>query len=67
MDFSDGDNNNVLNLTAYNGGSPYLFADGSVRFISQTDYKKPAPQGTSDYGDWLWIADKSGAVPTPSP
>ena len=64
MDFADGDNNNVLNLSMYgNAGSPYLFADGSVRFISELQYKQPAPQGTSDYGDWLWLSDKSNAVP----
>jgi prepilin-type N-terminal cleavage/methylation domain-containing protein/prepilin-type processing-associated H-X9-DG protein len=64
MDFSNGDNNTVLNLAMYNGGSPYLFADGSVQFITQAQYQQPAPQGTSNYGDWLWLSDKSNSVPT---
>ena len=67
MDFTDGDNVNVLNLSMYNGGSTYLFADGSVRFITKTEYMNPAPQGTSDYGDWLWLSDKSNAVPGSGP
>lgn len=63
MDFLNGDNTNVLNLAMYNDGSPYLFADGSVQFITQKQYMQPAPQGSSNYGDWLWISDKSSAVP----
>ena len=63
MDFLNGDNSNVLNLTMYNGGSPYLFADGSVKFITQVQYNQPAPQGSSNYGDWLWLVDKSSSVP----
>ncbi|HWB58322.1 MAG TPA: prepilin-type N-terminal cleavage/methylation domain-containing protein [Chthoniobacteraceae bacterium] len=64
MDFLNGDNTNVLNLTMYNNGSPYLFADGSVKFITVTDYNAPAPQGTSNYGDWLWLSDKNATVPS---
>ena len=64
MDFSNGDNNTVLNLAMYNGGSPYLFADGSVQFITQVQYQQPAPQGTSNYGDWLWLSDKTNSVPS---
>jgi prepilin-type N-terminal cleavage/methylation domain-containing protein/prepilin-type processing-associated H-X9-DG protein len=63
MDFLNGDNTSVLNLTMYNQGSPYLFADGSVQFITQATYDGPAPQGSSDYGDWLWLTNKSDAVP----
>ena len=63
MDFDNGDNTNVINMAMYNGGSPYLFADGSVRFITKTQYLAPAPQGSSDYGDWLWLSDKNNTVP----
>lgn len=66
MDLADGDNNTILNLAAYNGGSPYFFADGSVKFISKTEYNAAAPNGASGkYGDWLWLADKSNPIPTP--
>ena len=63
MDFQNGDNTSVLNLTMYNNGSPYLFADGSVQFITQAQYNQPAPQGSSNYGDWLWLTDKNSTVP----
>jgi|GEM_PF-531643 len=73
MDFQNGDNNTVLNLRLYNatsnpntGTSPYLFADGSVQFITKTAYKAAAPNGASGcYGDWLWLANKASAIPTP--
>ena len=63
MDFLNGDNTSVLNLTMYNNGSPYLFADGSVQFITLKQYMQPAPQGSSDYGDYLWLSDKTTTVP----
>jgi prepilin-type N-terminal cleavage/methylation domain-containing protein len=63
MDFLNGDNDNVLNLSMYPAGSPYLFADGSVKIISQVQYNSAAPQGSSKYGDWLWLVDKSSTVP----
>lgn len=67
MDFTDGDNNSVLNLTAYTNGSPYLFGDGSVKFITQDDYKKPSPQGSGYYGDYLWLTNKSNSIPAAAP
>jgi prepilin-type N-terminal cleavage/methylation domain-containing protein len=64
MDLNDGDNKSVLNIAMYNGGSPYFFADGSARFITQKEYNGPIPSGaTGKYGDWLWLADKSNAIP----
>ncbi|MBC8002079.1 MAG: type II secretion system protein [Opitutaceae bacterium] len=63
MDMDDGDHKNALELAAYETGSNYLFADGSVRFITQTEYGKPSPTGTGIYGDWLWLADKSNPLP----
>lgn len=70
MDFSEGQNGNnvdVLNTSAFNGGSNYLFADGHAGFIKQSDYRKPyvSADGTSSsysYGDWLWLADKEGGA-----
>ncbi len=63
MDFLNGDNTGVLNLSMYNNGSPYLFADGHVAFLTVSQYNQPAPQGSSCYGDWLWLTDKSTTVP----
>jgi prepilin-type N-terminal cleavage/methylation domain-containing protein/prepilin-type processing-associated H-X9-DG protein len=67
MDFEEGPNgneNDVLDLAAFNGGSNYLFADGSARFMSQAEYTKPDPNNTSQrYGDDLWCVNKAYAVP----
>ena len=65
MDFLYGDNRTVLNLAMYNGGSPYLFADGSMKFITQVQYNQAAPQGSSRYGDWLWLVNKSSTIADP--
>jgi len=73
MDFEEGPNgneNDVLNTAAFKGGSNYLFADGSARFISQADYNAPEPNppsgGTAlqSYGNSLWCVDKSYIIPT---
>ena len=42
----------LLNPTAFNGGSHYLFADGSVRFVAVTDYSNS-----------LWLIDKTITLP----
>ena len=44
----------LLNPAAYDGGSHYLFVDGSVRFIKQTEYSNS-----------FWLADKSLTLPFP--
>ena len=44
----------LLNPAAYDGGSHYLFVDGSVRFISE-----------SDYSNAFWLVDKSDTLPFP--
>ena len=44
----------LLNPAAYDGGSHYLFVDGSVRFIMQTDYSNS-----------FWLADKNSSLPFP--
>ena len=41
-----------LNPAVYDGGASYLFADGSVRFLEQ-----------SDYSNSFWLADKSVQLP----
>ena len=46
----------LINPAAYDGGSHYLFVDGSVRFIKQADYSNS-----------FWLVDKSGALPFPPP
>ena len=52
MDFAEGNENDVLNKTAYFGGSNYAFADGSVRFIS-----------LANYDDRLWLVDQTYQIP----
>ena len=44
----------LLNPAAYDGGSHYLFADGSVRFITQADYSNS-----------FWLVDKNITLPFP--
>lgn len=44
----------LLNPSAYDGGSHYLFVDGSVRFIKQ-----------SEYSNSIWLVDKSISLPFP--
>ena len=69
MDFEEapgGNENDDLNLAAYNGGSNYLFADGSARFITQAAYQAPLPTATNaneTYGNSLWCVDKSYVIP----
>ena len=45
-----------LNPSVYDGGASYLFADGSVRFLKQSEYSN------SD-----WLVDKSVQLPTLPP
>ncbi len=52
MDFAEGNHLNVLNKTAFGEGSNYLFADGSVRFLT-----------LSEYDDRLWLVDKTASIP----
>ena len=67
MDFEEGPNGNqydVLDLAAFNGGSNYLFADGSARFITQAVYVAPDPNNPGQrYGDDLWCVNKSYVIP----
>jgi prepilin-type N-terminal cleavage/methylation domain-containing protein len=55
MDMLEGPNGNhldVLNLELYSGGSCYLFADGSARFIKKVDYDPH-----------LWLVDTNFPIP----
>lgn len=67
MDFEEppnGNQNDVLDLAAFNGGSNYLFADGSARFITEKAYVAPDPGNPSQrYGDDLWCVNKSYVIP----
>jgi len=67
MDFEEapnGNQNDVLDLAAFNGGSNYLFADGSAKFITQATYVAPDPNNlTQRYGDDLWCVNKSYVIP----
>ncbi len=53
MDFAEGNENDVLNKKAYFGGSNYVFADGSARFLK-----------VADYADSMWLVNKSYTIPT---
>jgi prepilin-type N-terminal cleavage/methylation domain-containing protein/prepilin-type processing-associated H-X9-DG protein len=67
MDFDEPPNGNqydALDLAAFNGGSNYLFADGSARFMTQVQYVAPDPDSPSQrYGDDLWLVNKSYLIP----
>ena len=57
MDFVEGNQNDILNKSAYFKGANYLFADGSARYISLQEY-------TANNDDTLWLVDKSYQIPT---
>jgi len=60
----NGNQNDVLDLAAFNGGSNYVFADGSARFMSQAQYVAPDPANPGQrYGDDLWLVNKSYIIP----
>jgi len=67
MDFEEPPNGNqydVLDLAAYNGGSNYVFADGSARFMTEAQYVSPDPSNPAQrYGDDLWLVNKSYSIP----
>jgi prepilin-type N-terminal cleavage/methylation domain-containing protein/prepilin-type processing-associated H-X9-DG protein len=69
MDFEEypnGNENDVLDLAQFNGGSNYLFADGSAKFITQAAYQVPLVGGTNaneTYGNSLWLVNKSYSIP----
>ena len=47
-----------------NGGSNYLFADGSARFITKAAYQAASPDAPlQSYGNTLWCVDKSYVIP----
>jgi prepilin-type processing-associated H-X9-DG protein len=52
MDFVEGNQDDVLNKTAYFGGSNYVFADGSARFLYQ-----------SQYSDTMWLINQNYNIP----
>jgi prepilin-type N-terminal cleavage/methylation domain-containing protein len=52
LDVNDGDQNNVLKKQAYFGGSNYVFADGSLRYMKSTEYS-----------DSMWLVNQSYVIP----
>ena len=63
MDFSEGNNNDVLNKTAFADGTPYVFCDGSTRIlkvVANTD-NTVRPLDSGAYSDWLWLFNKQRA------
>lgn len=61
MDFVEGNQNNVLDLAAFGDGAHYMFADGSVRYITEEEYKRD--ENGRRYGDALWLARKDYVIP----
>ena len=61
MDFTEQNNSQILNKTAFGDGTPYVFADGSARNLT-VDPKadnKAQPVSSGTYTDWLWLFDKN--------
>lgn len=54
LDVLQNDQNNVLKKTAYYGGSNYIFADGSLQYLT-----------LAQYNDNLWLVNKSFVIPPP--
>ncbi len=52
MDFREGNEKDILNKEVFNGGSNYLFADGSVQFVKK-----------KEYDDSLWYVHKDPSAP----
>ncbi len=66
MDFTEKNNNDILNKTAFVDGTPYVFADGSSRVLTvdpkysrDPTFNKTEPVSSATYADWLWLFDKS--------
>jgi prepilin-type N-terminal cleavage/methylation domain-containing protein/prepilin-type processing-associated H-X9-DG protein len=57
MDFQEGNQTDVIDKVLYDGGSNYLFVDGSVQFIKKKDYDR------GGYGDNLWLVHKDSQIP----
>ena len=54
LDVSEGDQLHVLDKTAYFGGANYGFPDGSVRWLSSTQYN-----------DNMWLVNPDYSIPSP--
>ncbi len=52
MDVNNGDQNDVLNKQAYFGGSNYVFADGSLRYVT-----------LANYSDNMWLVNSKYVIP----
>ena len=52
MDFVEGNENDILNKTAYFGGSNYTFADGSMQFLP-----------LASYNDKMWLVNQNYQIP----
>ena len=69
MDFVEHNESEILNRTAFDGSSVYVFSDGSARPLkfaasangSTVDMKKKPP-ASGIYTDWLWLVDKNATI-----
>jgi prepilin-type N-terminal cleavage/methylation domain-containing protein/prepilin-type processing-associated H-X9-DG protein len=63
MDFVEGNQDDILHKDAYFGGANYTFADGSSRFITETDYEHISPGSTESDGDKMWLINQNYVIP----
>jgi len=63
MDFVEGNQDDILNKKAYFGGANYTFADGSSRFITETEYNHMSPGNSASDGDKMWLINQSYNIP----
>jgi len=63
MDFVEGNEDDILHKNAYFGGANYTFADGSSRFITETDYEHISPGNTASDGDRMWLVNQAYVIP----
>ena len=66
MDFSEGNEKDILNPQAFGTRSQYVFCDGSARSLvynATLARLKTEPTGIGDvYSDWLWLINKNGST-----
>ena len=63
MDFSEGNQDDILNKHVYFGGSNYTFADGSSRYITEAAYTNISTGSSVSDGDKMWLINQNYTIP----